>query len=137
LSQLQIAGALLLLYGAYRAASLSRPHTISGTVIEGYGKGAKVGFKTANLLPVRAEGLPKGLYTCVVHWEGHVYEGLLFFGHNSLTKKICLEVHIINFDGDLYGKNITITTDKYLRGPKNFKDREKLAFQIKKDLTIM
>jgi riboflavin kinase/FMN adenylyltransferase len=46
----------------------------------------------------------------------------------------CLEIHILGFNGDIYGKNITATTERYLRFPKRFESVEKLSEQIKKDL---
>ncbi len=133
LSYSQIAGGLVLLFSVYMATALNRPRAITGTVIEGSGQGASLGFRTANLLPSRAHGLVRGLYDCAVHWEGHTYAGLLYYGLNSLTKKICLEVHILNFEGDLLGKNITIITERYLRLPKKFSGPDDLVKQMEKD----
>jgi FAD synthase len=45
-----------------------------------------------------------------------------------------LEAHIINFDEDIYGREITVTTDRFLRLPKQFKDPKDLITQIQKDL---
>lgn len=136
LSNTQIIGAILLIFVVYKATSLIKPYTIRGTVIEGLKNGEKIGLHTANLLPVHAKQLPKGLYKSQIYWDGHIYEGLLYYGYNSLSKKDCLEVHIFNFSGNLYNKNITITTKKYLRSSKKFKDIKKLTEQIKKDLSV-
>jgi drug/metabolite transporter (DMT)-like permease len=72
LSASQIAGALLLLLSVYEATALNRSRTISGTVIQGAGAGAGLGYRTANLLPARAGGLVRGLYGCTVRFEGSV-----------------------------------------------------------------
>ncbi|OGJ14088.1 hypothetical protein A2554_01045 [Candidatus Nomurabacteria bacterium RIFOXYD2_FULL_35_12] len=59
----------------------------------------------------------------------------MYYGINSITSKDCLEVHILEFNGDIYGKNIIVSTERYLRFPKKFKSVEKLSEQIKKDLS--
>jgi len=136
LSGSQIAGATLLIIVVYQATALVKPHKISGTVIKGLGQGEKTGMHTANLLLTHAKKLVKGLYTCQVKFENQTYEGLLYYGYNSLTKKDCLEVHLIGFSGDLYNKNITVITDKYLRLPKKFNNVELLKKRIQKDVEI-
>ena len=83
---------------------------------------------------ILAKDLDKGLYSCKVDLEGTSYRGLMYYGINSLTDKDCLEIHILDFSGDIYGKNITVTTERYLRFPKKFKTVEALSTQIKKDL---
>lgn len=108
--------------------------TIVGYVKKGQGLGNKIGLKTANLNIKLAKKLAKGLYTCQIILDNQNYEGLLYYGYNSLTKTDCLEVHILNFSGDIYGKKITITINRYLRAPKKFDSVEKLAKQVKKDL---
>jgi len=137
LSATQIIGAIVLVFVVYKSTALVKSHKITGTVIEGKNKGQEIGMRTANLLTARADKLPKGLYTCAVTWEGHSYQGLLYYGHNSLSGEDCLEAHILNFSGDIYGKNIEIKTDKYLRLPKKFKDTKDLMERTKKDLELI
>ncbi len=107
---------------------------ISGIVLAGNNNGEKVGARTANLDVSLAKDIDKGLYSCKVDLDGVFYRGLLYYGINSLTNKDCLEIHILEFNGDLYGKEITAVTERYLRFPKKFKSVEKLSEQIKKDL---
>lgn len=130
----QIAGALILIFAVYKAAALNRPHVISGTVIMGDGQGSKIGTRTANLHTAHAGGLIKGIYTCSAQLPEGAFSGLLFYGYNSLAKKDTLEIHLLNYNGDLYNKQITVTTDKFLRLPKTFSSTEDLIDQIKKDL---
>lgn len=135
LSLTQIIGATLLIIAVTLATTLNKTQIISGTVLTGNNNGEKVGAKTANLDINLAKNLNKGLYSCKVNFNNVFYRGLLYYGLNSLTNKDCLEVHILEFNGNLYGKNITISTERYLRFPKKFKSVEKLSEQIKKDLS--
>jgi drug/metabolite transporter (DMT)-like permease len=134
LSATQIIGAMVLFIAVTLATRLNKTKIISGTVLAGNNNGEKVGAKTANLDISLAKDISKGLYSCKVDLDGMFYRGLLYYGINSLTDKDCLEIHILEFSGDLYGKNITVSTERYLRFPKKFKSVEKLSEQIKKDL---
>ena len=135
LSITQILGAVLLIISVTFAARLNKTQTISGTVLHGQNQGEKVGARTANLDINLAKNLAKGLYVCNVNLEDKIYRGLMYFGINSLTNKDCLEIHILDFNGEIYGKNITVTTERYLRFPKKFKTIEELSIQVKKDLS--
>ncbi|KKP59254.1 MAG: DMT superfamily drug/metabolite permease [Candidatus Magasanikbacteria bacterium GW2011_GWC2_34_16] len=134
LSATQIVGGFVLIASIYKVTTLNRNHTISGTVENGQGQGQNIGMRTANLDIALANKLPQGLYTCNVQYDNNNYSGLLYYGYNSISKKDSLEVHLFNFSGDLYGKTITATTDRYLRLPKKFSNTKDLMEQIKKDL---
>ena len=134
LSSTQIVGAIILVASVTMATRLNKVHTISGKVINGNNNGEKLGARTANLDIALAKDMAKGLYSCRVDLGGTLYRGLMYYGINSLTNKDCLEIHILEFNADLYGKNITATTERYLRFPKKFKSVEKLSEQIKRDL---
>ncbi len=135
LSVTQITGAIVLFIAVALATRLNKTEMISGIVLAGSNNGEKVGARTANLDINLAKDLPKGLYSCRVDLNGTFYRGLMYYGINSLTNKDCLEVHILEFDGDIYDKNIIITTERYLRFPKRFKNVQALSEQIKKDLS--
>jgi riboflavin kinase / FMN adenylyltransferase len=66
----------------------------------------------------------------------NIYQGLLYYGINILTNQDCLEVHIIDFNGDIYDESITVVTQRYMRFPRRFKGLNELAVQIKKDLNF-
>lgn len=134
LSATQILGAVILILAVTSATRLNKNHIINGIVLTGHSNGEKVGARTANLDVTLAKNLHRGLYSCSVDLDGKLYRGLLYYGFNSLTQKDCLEVHILEFDGDIYGKNISVSTERFLRYPKKFKSVEKLTKQIKKDL---
>lgn len=107
--------------------------SISGMVIKGAQLGRTIGFPTANIkYPPNIVQLPHGVYAARVC--GHV--GVLNWGmkptvHN--IKEPIVEVHILDYEGDLYGKNIEIDILKKLRNEQKFANLEELKLQIKKD----
>jgi len=137
LSLTQIGGTILLITAVYFATRLIKPHKITGVIIKGEGNGKKIGVHTANLPIKLAKKIHKGLYLCNVNVENKNYKGLLYYGINSLTNKDCLEVHILNFNNDICGKEITILTQKYIRLPKKFKNPKDLLERIKLDLKLI
>ncbi|MCX6780431.1 MAG: riboflavin kinase [Candidatus Magasanikbacteria bacterium] len=112
------------------------PRVITGTVKPGLNKGKSTGARTANLNLALAKDLPPGLYTTVVKVGKERFFGLLYYGYNSISDKDCLEVHILDFSKNIYGKKITATTLYFLRPPKKFKTKKALVAQIKKDLKM-
>ena len=110
-----------------------RQRFIRGTVVRGYQQGAGLGAATANL-DVSLANFPKGLYACTVLVNNKEYHGLLYYGINSVSNKDCLEAHLLQFDGDLYGKEIVVKRGKFLRPPKKFSSLLDLAEQIKDDI---
>lgn len=132
----QLFGAVLLTGAVTMATILNKPRTLTGVVMGGNNLGGKTGAPTANLDVGLAGSLPQGLYTCRVVVDRETYRGLLYYGFNYLSQTLCLEVHLLDFSGDLYGKKIIVTTDHYLRFPKMFNSIETLAAQIKKDLVV-
>ncbi len=135
LSTTQIIGAIVLFIAVTLATRLNKTHVVNGIVLVGNNNGEKVGARTANLDINLAENLAKGLYSCKVELDGAFYRGLMYYGINSLTGKDCFEIHILEFNGNIYGKKITASTERYLRFPKKFKSVEKLSEQIKRDLS--
>lgn len=113
---------------------------LSGLVLKGQGKGKQTGLKTANLNIEIAKQikLKPGLYNCEVIIVEDSFKpsrfGLLYYGYNSLSQTDCLEVHIKNFDQDIYGLTLKIIIKKYLRPPKKFRTIKELSEQVKKDL---
>jgi len=116
---------------------LSRPYEITGKVIHGDGVGRTLGMPTANL-DVNAYVLPKnGVYYVKVFYEDKVYGGALNIGYNptinySITKRV--EVHILDFNEDIYDKALTLQFIKYLRPEYQFKSKELLMMQLAKDI---
>lgn len=107
---------------------------IKGIVRPGHGQGEKLGAPTANLDLNLAKNLDKGLYECTVEAAGSVYQGLLYYGINSLAGSDCLEVHLLDFNGDLVGKEVAVTVGRYVREPRKFSTAQELKKQINQDL---
>ncbi len=116
---------------------LGRPYLLIGKVVPGRGVGRKIQFPTANLeLIHQGKLIPKiGVYSVAVGVDDHIYAGMLnigtrpTFGEGAIT----IEVHLIDFDGDLYGKTINLLFLARLRKEQRFESSMELSEQIKKD----
>ena len=110
---------------------------IRGTVVDGKKIGRQLGFPTANLQVDSLKMLPSdGVYVVEVVAEGQTHKGVLNIGLRPTlsTANRTVEVHIIDFVGDLYGKEIEVHFINFLRHEMKFSSLEELKEQIKKDL---
>ncbi|MCB2219913.1 MAG: bifunctional riboflavin kinase/FAD synthetase [Bacteroidetes bacterium] len=112
-------------------------YSIAGTVIEGNKIGRKIGFPTANIdvddkYKLIAAG---GVYACKVGIDGEIYNGMGNIGTRPTVgiNGLVTEVHIFDFDEDIYGQEIIIYFIDRIRDEKKFKDLETLQTQLKKD----
>lgn len=114
---------------------LGRPYTLSGIVQHGDERGRRLGFPTANLDIQKYELPPLGVYAGKVRVGEQEYLGMVNLGNNPTFKMFQprLEVHIFDFQGDLYGKRIEVSLLKYLREQRIFKGMEELKDQLAKD----
>ena len=122
---------------------LGRPYSITGLVVHGRGEGHRIGFPTANLAPESiATILPKtGVYAVKVRSKGvkesvsKVFSGMMNIGtrptYNGTT--LSLEVHLFDFDGDLYGQTLTVDFLRRIRDEQPFDSPEALRKQLEKD----
>jgi len=113
-------------------------NSITGTVVEGKKFGREIGFPTANILPNANNSLPaNGTYSVEVITEFGRFAGMLNIGVNptinAANKKTSIEVHIIDFDKDIYNKTISIIIKKRLRDEIQFENIEQLVTQMKLD----
>ena len=106
-------------------------YIISGKVIRGDGYGKKLGFPTVNLETGVKEFSEDGVYAGMATLEGVEYRAGIVVGPEDK-----LEAHLIGYNGDAYGKIITLEIDKFLRDYKKFGTEEELIAQIKKDIDI-
>ena len=115
---------------------------IEGKVIHGAKIGRTIGFPTANInYPEDLVKIPYGVYGVLVYIEDYNQNkqlyGLMNWGIKptvNSTEEPVAEVHIIDFDEDLYGKNIKIEIVKQIRQEKKFKNLEELKNQINEDI---
>lgn len=115
---------------------LGRYYSIKGRVIYGAQKGRTIGFPTANI-DYKNYYLPKnGVYFVNVKIGSNLYLGFCNIGHNptfNFTEEKRFEVHIFNFDEDIYGEQIDILFIDRLRDEIKFNSAEELKNQLKLD----
>ena len=116
---------------------LGKNYTISGRVVEGHKKGRKLGYPTANIaLETNYKLIPKnGVYAVKLSVENSVYKGMLNIGLNPTfdDKGWSIEVHLFDFEGDLYNKFVTLELIEDVRAEVRFSASEELTAQLKKD----
>ena len=118
---------------------LGYSYSVSGQIIEGRKLGRKIGFPTANIKPYSEHKLipANGVYAVEVQLDKKVMPGMLSIGSNPTVNTdinfMSIEVHILNFDEDIYGRNITVIFRKRLRDEKKFGNIQELAEQMEQD----
>lgn len=124
------------------ARCLTRPYEITGRVVHGFHVGHELGFPTANIQVEDAQKLiPKnGVYAVWVKGktggEEHVWGGMLNIGlrptmENGENRTI--EVHLLDFAGDLYGCRLTLSFVRRLRDERKFRNKGELVHQLRED----
>lgn len=117
--------------------ALGRPHCVPGRVVRGKGRGASLGFPTANIEPVPGLCLPGlGIYAGRFKRSDEVWPAAISvgtnpqFGFNPRT----IEAFLLDFEGELYGQQIEIEFLERLRGEQTFRDTEALSAAIARDI---
>jgi riboflavin kinase / FMN adenylyltransferase len=116
---------------------LGRNYQVSGIVIKGKELARTLGFPTANFLPKIDLIKPKfGVYKAKVLLDNQEYKAVLNFGVKPTFSDNwpLFEVHIFNFNKDIYGKKITIELLDFIREEQKFNSVEELKLQIGKDV---
>lgn len=119
---------------------LNHPYSIEGEVVNGEQLGRKMGFPTANIaIREKYKLIPAdGVYAVKVDRNGQQLNGMLNIGNrptfNGQSKTI--EVHIFDFDQQIYGEKLRISFVGQIRKEKKFSDLEELKKQLKKDEEI-
>lgn len=117
---------------------LGYDYFLEETVVKGQQIGGKIGFKTANLVyPEKLIPPAKGVYKVQIEYNGENFSGMANFGTHPTVKEIpqpILEVHILNFDKDIYGEKIKVTFVKKIREEQKFNSLEELKQQIQQDI---
>lgn len=117
---------------------LGRYYTVNGFVIHGQKRGKKLGFPTANLKVDDRYILPKnGVYIVRVLVDGRWENGVASIGYNPTFNNVknlrFIEVHLLDFNKDIYGKPIVLEWRKYLRDELKFDQISDLIDRIGKD----
>ncbi|MFE8699123.1 bifunctional riboflavin kinase/FAD synthetase [Cytobacillus sp. FJAT-54145] len=115
---------------------LGRYYTVSGTVIHGDKRGRTIGFPTANIA-VKNEYIlpPVGVYTVRILVEGNWFEGVCNVGYKPTFNKEkssrpSIEVHIFDFNKEIYDQEVTVEWHKHLRSERKFSGVDELVGQI-------
>jgi len=122
----------------YAAQLLGRPYSISGRVVHGDGVGTKLGFPTANIQMKHNRPPLNGIF--VVEFSGveaHPLRGVASLGIRPTLKhqgQPVLEVHVFDFNGDLYGRHVRVDFLHKLRDEEKYADLETLTRQIGLDV---
>ena len=123
---------------AMAVSLLGHPYTLSGAVVHGAGIGRQLGFPTANIsLADKMQMLPMdGVYEVDVLICGEQHKGVMNIGMKPTVngKERTIEVYIIEFVGNIYGKDIAVTLVRRLRGEQSFDNVNALRFQIEVDV---
>jgi riboflavin kinase/FMN adenylyltransferase len=126
---------------ARAAHYLGRPFTLPGVVVHGSDRGKSLGFPTANLSIWRERACPgPGVYACIADVAGRRLQAVTNIGvrptfdnSHGVTR---VEAHLLDYDGDLYGKVMRLTFIDRLRDEQRFADPDALVRQINRDVRL-
>jgi FAD synthase len=102
--------------------------SFTGIVEKGSGEGAMIGFRTANI-PLE-DATVSGIYAATVRVDDTIYSAAVY----ADQRRKLLEAHLLDFTGDLYGKEITIILREKIREDRKFDDLESLKGAIAADI---
>jgi riboflavin kinase/FMN adenylyltransferase len=118
---------------------LGRFYRVSGQVVHGQNRGGRLlGFPTANVHLVD-ELFPKtGVYCCWADLDGHIHQAVANIGYNPTfgNEVLSVEVHILDLQADLYGRELKVHFVQRLRGERKFSGLDELKAQIAKDIAL-
>ena len=116
---------------------LGHPHILSGPVVPGRQLGRTIGIPTANLTIPDGVLIPKrGVYATRVTVDGKTYPAVTNIGTRPTVAgdSVTVESYLLDFSGDLYGKEIAVAFHKFLRPEQKFPSLEDLQQEIRKNI---
>ena len=112
-------------------------YEIEGTVVHGDARGRLLGFPTANIKVKSTVRLPRiGVYAVEIEIGSKWYHGMGSIGHNDTFgdgRALTVEVYILNFHENIYGEQVSVRWNHYLRDQVKFNQVDKLIAQLKQD----
>lgn len=121
------------------AKLLGRAFEVPGIVVHGDKRGRTIGFPTANIQSIEGSFIPAtGVYAVKILVQDKWYDGVCNVGYkptfkNPEDKQLSIEVHILDFDKNIYGEEVKVGWYKRIRSEKKFDGIESLKAQIEKD----
>ena len=115
---------------------LGHPHVLTGTVVSGRKLGRTLGIPTANIsIPDGVVQLPFGVYACRATVDGNEYIAVTNIGNRPTVggHRVTVEPWLLDFDGDLYGKHLTLSFYAFLRPERKFPSLDALKEEIQKN----
>ncbi len=110
---------------------------VEGVVVKGAGRGAGMGFPTANIALDPLINIRSGVYAVEVRFDGYRFGGVANVGTHPTVGESpvrLLEVHLFGFGGDLYGKTIHVRFITRLRDECRFDDTDRLREAVAEDI---
>jgi riboflavin kinase/FMN adenylyltransferase len=120
----------------HAARLLGRTYAITGIVVKGDSRGKGLGFPTANIAPKHAIIPSDGVYAVRLSVRDRLYEGIANIGMRPTFNKqvLAIEVHVFDFDEDIYGEDISLYFIRKIREERKFRDAGALVDQIRSDI---
>ncbi len=116
---------------------MGRPYQLSGIVVTGDRRGRTIGFPTANMQPGEGYVTPaNGVYAVRAAVDGARYNAVMNIGFKPTFGgglHRTYEVHLFDFEGDMYGKMLTVELVSHLRKEQKFHSVDELVAQIRRD----
>lgn len=117
---------------------LGHPYCLHGEVVRGARRGRTIGFPTANLARIETLLPGDGVYGGVARIEERVFAAAINIGPNptfgEMSRKV--EVHLIDFSGDLYGRWLDVELFQRIRENRRFENKDQLVEQIAQDVAV-
>lgn len=115
------------------------PYCVTGEVVRGKRLGSKLGMPTLNIIPDPGKLLPPaGVYFSYVSCGGVHYDSITNIGYKPTVtdeRIMGLETYLYDFEGDLYGEQISVNLLKFSRAERKFDSVEELKAQMERDLS--
>lgn len=117
---------------------LGRSYSAQGVVIQGDKRGRSIGFPTANIQTPKGKALPLGVFAVKIDTDKGEFNGMANVGPRPSfpTEPPALEVHLFEFEGDLYGQTLTVHFEAFIRSQKKFSGLDELRAQLEQDKSV-